>query len=186
MKIPSPLIALLSVVISSFTLTAADKAEVDKRYNSYHSAGKAIVEMTISKKVDSSEVEKKVQTLLDEAVWLATEYGKAFPKGEKLLKVVTDNVDAMKKLSFKELEHEWHDLNHFTKSGSNDLGLNIKDEDNEHFTDPIHAIVHPLLVLKAAQAYSTSKSDQELKTIKEEMEEGLEQVEKCRNALTKK
>ena len=180
------LITILSLALSSGTLTAADKAEVDKHYNNYHAAGKAIVEMTISKKVDAAEVEKKVQTLLDDSVWLATEYGKAFPKGEKLLKVVTENVGTMKKLSFKELEHEWHDLNHFTKSGAPDLGLNIKDEDNEHFTDPIHAIVHPLLVLKAAQAFATSKSDEELKTIKEEMEEGLEQVEKCRNALNKK
>ena len=102
------------------------------------------------------------------------------------MKTVVENVDAMKKLSFKDLEHEWHDLNHFTKSGSNDLGIDVKAEDNEHFTDPIHAIVHPLLVLKAAQAYATSKDEADLKAIKEEMEEGLEQVEKCRSVLTKK
>lgn len=186
MKTVRSFITGLCLALTTTTLPAADKAEIDKHYNNYLAAGKAIVEMTISKKIDVAEVEKKVQILLADASWLATEYGKAHPKGEKLLKAVTDNIEAMKKLSFKELEHDWHDLNYFTKSGAPDLGINVKDEDNEHFTDPIHAIVHPLLVLKAAQNYVTSKDDGELKTIKEEMEEGLEQVEKCRIALAKK
>jgi hypothetical protein len=186
MKYSRSILAATLMAFATFQTQAADKAAVDTHVNSYLAAGKAIVEMSITKKVDAAEVEKKVQTLVADAVWLATEYGKAHPKGEKLLKIVTDNVDAMKKLSFKDLEHEWHDLNHFTKSGSNDLGIDVKAEDNEHFTDPIHAIVHPILVLKAAQAYASSKSDEELKAIKEEMEEGLEQVEKCRSALTKK
>lgn len=174
------------LVATSFNLTAADNSEVDARYKSYHEAGKAVVEMALTKKVDAAEVEKRVETMLAAATWIATEYGKAHPKGAKLMKEVTDNVGAMKKLSFKDLEHEWHDLNHFTKSGGNDLGIDVKAEDNEHFTDPIHTIVHPLLVLKAAQAYASSKDEGDLKAIKEEMEEGLEQVEKCRTVLTKK
>lgn len=186
MKYPSVILAATFLAVASFQAQAADKAAIDSHATSYLAAGKAVVEMSITKKVDAAEVEKKVQTMLADAVWLATEYGKAHPKGEKLLKTVVENVDAMKKLSFKDLEHEWHDLNHFTKSGSNDLGIDVKAEDNEHFTDPIHAIVHPLLVLKAAQAYATSKDEADLKAIKEEMEEGLEQVEKCRSVLTKK
>lgn len=174
------------LLAATFNVIAADKAEIDARYKSYHEAGKAVVEMALTKKVDAAEVEKRVETMLTAATWIAVEYGKIHPKGEKLLKVVTDNVGAMKKLSFKELEHEWHDLNHFTKSGSNDLGIDVKAEENEHFTDPIHAIVHPLLVLKAAQAYASSKDEGELKAVKEEMEEGLEQMEKCRTVLTKK
>ncbi len=185
MKYSHSLLAATLMAVATFQAQSADKAAVDTHVNSYLAAGKAIVEMSITKKLDAAEVDKKVQTLVADAVWLATEYGKAHPKGEKLLKSVVDNVDAMKKLSFKDLEHEWHDLNHFTKSGSNDLGIDVKAEDNEHFTDPIHAIVHPLLVLKAAQAYATSKGDDDLKAVKEEMEEGLEQVEKCRSALTK-
>ena len=186
MKIASTLALASLTILATLSSSAADKAEIDTHCNSYHAAGKAIVEMAISKKIDAAEVEKKVEILVKEAVWAATEYGKVNPKGEKLLKTVVDNVDAMKKLSFKDLEHEWHDLNHFTKSGSNDLGIDVKAEDNEHFTDPIHGIVHPLLVLKAAQNYAKSKDEAELKSIKEEMEEGLEQIEKCRAALAKK
>ncbi len=51
----------------------------------------------------------------------------------------------------------------------------MKNEDNEHFTDPIHAIVHPLLVLKAAQSYDKDKKESYLKDMKEEMSEGIEQ-----------
>ncbi len=186
MKKASTLLTLAGLMISALTLHAASKADVDAKYNSDHAAGKAVLEMALTKKIDAAEVEKKVNAMVADASWIATEYGKAHPKGEKFMKVITDNIDAMRKLSYKDLEHEWHDLNYFTKSGSNDLGIDVKSEDNEHFTDPLHAVVHPLLVLKAAQAYVTYKSDDELKSIKEEMEEGLEQMEKCRTVLTKK
>lgn len=179
------LIKILAV-LAAFTVPAlaVDKAQVETHHRSYHAAGKAVVEMAISKNVDAAAVEKRVNVMLADAVWLATEYAKAHPEGAKLLKTVTDNVDAMRKLSFKDLEHEWHDLGYFS-SGGHDVGLDIKSEDNEHFTDPIHTIVHPLLVLKAAQAYSTGHKDEDLKAMKAEMEEGLEQAEKMTIALTK-
>jgi hypothetical protein len=183
----SPRLGLALAIAAGFLAPithAADKAEVNTRFQTYYKAGKAVVDMAISKKVDAAEVEKKVEVMLAEATWLAKEYGKAHPKGEKLLAAVVSNVDAMKKLSFKDLEHDWHDLHHFDK-GTQDIGINPKAEENEHFTDPIHSIVHPLLVLKAAQAYATSKSDDDLKSIKEEMEEGLEQIEKVKDALSK-
>jgi predicted DNA-binding transcriptional regulator len=46
-------------------------------------------------------------------------------------------------------------------------------------------VVHPLLVLKAAQDYAATKNEESLKSMKEEMEEGLEQVEKQKAALLK-
>ena len=180
-------ILAFAILLTATAFThAADKAEIDTHCNNYRAAGKAIVEMAINKKIDVAEVEKKVQILLTESSWGATEYAKVHPKGEKLLKTIVDNIEAMKKLSFKDIEHEWHDLNHFTKSGSSDLGIDVKAEDNEHFTDPIHSIVHPILVLKAAQTFATSKDEAELKAVKEEMEEGLEQMEKVRTILSKK
>ena len=166
-------------------LRAAEKAELESHASSYHAAGKAIVEMAITKKVDSTEVAKRVETLVSDAIWMAKEYAKAKPKGERLLKVILENVETMKKLSFKELEHEWHDLHHFDKADK-DIGLDVKAEENEHFTDPIHSIVHPLLVLKAAESFVSSKSEGDLKSIKEEMEEGLEQMEKQKDTLLKK
>jgi len=177
---------MLVAVLAAFTVPAlaADKAQIESHYRSYHTAGKAVVEMALSKQVDAGAVEKQVNVMLADAIWFAHEYAKAHPEGAKLLKTVTDQVDAMRKLSFKELEHEWHDLGYFT-SGGHDAGLDIKAEDNEHFTDPIHTIVHPLLVLKAAQAYSTGHKDEDLKAMKAEMEEGLEQAEKQLIALTK-
>lgn len=175
---------ILGLLLWATTSFAADRAAIETHYLSYHKAGKTVVEMGLLKKVDAVEVEKNVEVMLADAVWMAGEYAKAFPNGQKLLKAVTDNVEAMKKLSFKELEHEWHDLHHFDKI--TDLGLDLKAEENEHFTDPIHSIVHPMLVLKAAQRYASAKSDEDLKAIKEEMEEGLEQMEKQKNTLLKR
>ncbi len=178
-------LSLCSVLGLALNLGAADKVAIESHFTSYHAAGKAIVEASLTRKVDATELDKKVQTMVADAVWFAGEYAKAFPTGQKLLKAVTDSVEAMKKLSFKDLEHEWHDMHHF-EAADKDIGLDLKSEDNEHFTDPIHTIVHPLLALKAAQDYSSSKSADALKSMKEEMEEGLEQIEKMKNVLLKK
>ena len=126
---------ILALIAVAETTHAADKSEIETHYASYHKAGKAIVEMAQLKKVDVTDVEKNFEILIKNSVWMAGEYAKAFPIGQKFLKVVLDNVEGMKKQSFKEIEHEWHDLHHFDKV--TDLGLDIKAEENEHFTDPI-------------------------------------------------
>lgn len=177
------LLLLLSTLLA-LPLAAADKAEIESRAKSYHAAGKALVEMSITKKVDAAAAAKHVDTCVADAIWFANAYAAKHPKGAKLLKTLTDNVEAMKKLSAKDLEHDWHDLHYFDKRQA-EITINLKDEDNEHFTDPIHALVHPLLVLKAAQAQATSPSADNLKQMKEEMEEGLEQMEKMKTALLK-
>jgi hypothetical protein len=46
-------------------------------------------------------------------------------------------------------------------------------------------MIHPMMVLRAAVAYQTSKGEKDLKAIKEEMEEGIEQAEKTKAALAK-
>lgn len=180
----SKLLVLTALALLAAPLRAADKAQVEAHYQSYYTAGKAVVEMAVSKKVDAAEVAKRVDTMVADALWFAGEYAKIHPKGAKLLQTVASNVAAMRQLSFDHLEHEWHDLAFFAKPG-NDVGLDLKAEENEHFTDPIHTLVHPLLVLKAAQAYANSKSEKDLKSLKEEMEEGLEQAEKQKIVLLK-
>lgn len=177
-----PLLSACVVLVAP--ARAASKADVDSHCNSYHAAAKAVIEMAINKKVDAAIVEQKVNVMLADAVWLAREYAAARPKGDKLLKVIVANVDAMKKLSFKELEEQWHDLGYFAQPG-HEAGLDLKAEENEHFTDPIHTIVHPLLVLKAAQAYAAGQKAEDLAAVKEEMEEGIEQMEKQRALLSK-
>lgn len=164
---------------------AADKAQVQSHYQSYYKAGKAVVTMTLSKKIDAAELEKQVNIMVAAATWFIDEYATAYPQGAQLLKTVTANVDTMRKLSFENLEKDWHDLAYFDQPGHN-AGLDLKAEENEHFTDPIHSLVHPLLVLKAAESFANGKKDDDLKKMKEEMEEGLEQAEKLTIALTKK
>ena len=138
----SKLLVLAALAVLVAPLRAADKAQVEAHYQSYYTAGKAVVEMAISRKVDAAEVAKRVDIMVADALWLAGEYAKIHPKGAKLLQTVTSNVDAMRQLSFDNLEHEWHDLGYFAKPG-NDVGLDLKAEENEHFTDPIHTLVHP-------------------------------------------
>lgn len=175
MKILRCLIAL-SVVLLPLGLRSAD-AGLAASGLAYHKAGKAVTEMVIAKQIDMPALSAQIDTLVKEAVVMAEAYAKAYPAGKKLLDKVVASVPAMRALSFDELQTDWHDLGVFGKPGY-EIGIDLKDEDNEHFTDPIHAIVHPMLVLKAAQAYSVDKKEDNLKAMKEEMEEGLEQAEK--------
>ncbi|MBL9167261.1 MAG: hypothetical protein JNN07_05935 [Verrucomicrobiales bacterium] len=180
---------LISGVLLGLSLVragaATDSAALEKHTQNYSKNAKAILEMAITKKIDATVVEKHVRECLADASWAAEEYGKAFPAGAKLLKTVVASIPAMEKLDFKSLETEWHDLGYFSKPG-NDPGVDLKEESNEHFTDPIHSIVHPLLVLKAAQNYAVSKGEDDLKAVKEEMEEGLEQMDRLKKQLAEK
>ena len=163
---------------------AADKAQIESHYNSYAVAAKAVLDMTLTKKVDAAAVEKLVDTMIPHAIWMAKEYAKARPEGTKFIALYIDNLENIRKLSFKEIESEWHDMGIFSKPG-HDVGFDVKAEENEHFTDPAHAMIQPFMVLKAAQAYAADHKDADLKSMKEEMEESLEQAGKEELVLLK-
>lgn len=182
---PTRLLPLLSaVLLLGFRLHAAAPPETDARVKEYSVAGRSLVEMAQSKKIDLPAVNTKVDRLVELATLLAKDYAVRFPAGKKLIETVIAAVPEMRKLSFSEIESEWHDLKHFEKPGNNP-GIDLKAEDNEHFTDPLHAIIHPLLVLKAAESYAAKPGPEPLRQIKEEMEEGIEQAEKLRTVLSR-
>lgn len=143
---------------------------------SYAANGKIVMDAIVAKKVSLDVVEKPLKAMSEDAAKLATSYGAKFPEGAKLLKMTVDALPKLQKASFTELEKEWHDLAHFSKPGNNP-GIDLKSEKNEHFTDPLHCIVHPLMTLRAAEAYAKGKADKDLQAMKEELSEGLEQME---------
>lgn len=155
---------------------AAFSAGASDLVKSYKANGKIVMDAIVAKKVDAAALKKPLEAMADDAASLATEYGKKKPDGAKLLKMVVDALPKLKGLSFDELEKEWHDLGYFSKPANNP-GIDLKKESNEHFTDPIHCIVHPIMTLRAAEAFAKSKSDKDLQTMKEELSEGLEQVD---------
>ena len=176
------------------TSHAADSAALKAAQKAYHEAGAAVVEMTQSKKVDVAQVEAKVVAMEQGAVVLSRAYASKFPAGAKLIATVIEHVavvDAkgsvtalgpMKELSFQEIEDQWHDGAYFK---SHDLGVNFEDEANEHFTDPIHTMVHPMMVLRAAMAFQKGQDAKDLQAMKDEMDEGMEQAEKMLEVLLK-
>ena len=184
MNLTCRLSALTAVLILGFRLQAAAPPETDARVKEYSVAGRALIEMAQAKKVDMATVTAKVDRLVELATLLAKDYAVRFPAGKKLIETVVAAVPEMRKLPFSEIESEWHDLKHFDKPGNNP-GLDLKAEENEHFTDPLHAIIHPLLVLKAAESYAAKADPEPLRQMKEEMEEGIEQAEKIRTVLSR-
>lgn len=179
-------IIVLLAVLAAFAVpaVATDKAQVESHYHGYAVAAKSVIDMTLTKKVDAAAVEKLVDTMLPHAIWMAREYAKVHPEGAKFITLYIENLDNIRKLSFKEIESEWHDMGIFSKPG-HEVGFDVKAEENEHFTDPAHAMIQPFMVLKAAQAYAAEHKDADLKSMKEEMEESLEQAGKEELVLLK-
>ncbi len=173
-----------SIVATLIFCSSAPAENVTQLVENYKSAGQAIVDMVNSQSVSVDQIEAKVLDLTKASVELANLYKQAHPDGTQLLDVVitqvanVDNgavtgVGPMVELSFDEIEGQWHDLGYFE---SNDSGVDLEDEDNEHFTDPLHVMIHPIMVLRAAKDFSASNSPEDLNAMKSEMEEGLEQV----------
>jgi len=143
----------------------------------YRKSGDVVMNQIISKKIDETVLQKEVNNMVVAAISVTKAYMKAYPKGAKVLQVLVDKIEDIKKQSFDEVEKQWHDIGYFAGK-EKELGIDLSDEDNEHFTDPIHCIVHPILTLKAGQMYikSGSKDEKHLQTMKEELKEGLEQA----------
>jgi hypothetical protein len=184
------LLCLVALCLGS-SLNAESLAE---RQAAFVKAGRAVVDLVNAKTIDHAKISALVQTMEQQAVPLAHAYAKKFPAGKGVIDTViaqVATVDAagaftgfgpMKDMPFEVIEKQWHDLGHFK---TNKPSIDLTDEDNEHFSDPLHTMIHPMMVLRAALDYQTSKSDADLKAMKEEMEEGLEQVEKTVAVLSK-
>ena len=184
-------VACLSVAVVLSLSSVASAESIDELKEKYLKIGQTIVDMVNSKSVSAGEIEKHVTELTRISVELSNQYKSAYPDGKKLLDIVINQVakvsggqvigvGPMVDLSFDEIEHDWHDLAYFEK---NDAGVDLEDEDNEHFTDPLHVMIHPVMVLRAARDFESSQSQDELDAMKGEMEEGMEQVEIVVDAL---
>ena len=172
--------------LALFLIPMTSHADLSSYVKAYQKAGTSIVDMTNSGNVDTSVVREKVLELTKQSVEIAKMYTEKHHEGKALLQEViqavaklnsSGQVEAlgpMVELSFQEIEDKWHDLGHFE---SDSKGVDLEDEDNEHFTDPLHVMVHPIMVLRAAIDFANTGDKELLKTMKEEMEEGLEQVE---------
>ncbi|NNE85752.1 MAG: hypothetical protein HKN28_17450 [Alphaproteobacteria bacterium] len=184
---------VLLAAFLTFSLTSTSNAnQFDDAMRAYTAAGQRIIDMVNSDQVDVAAVEKEVIATVAAGVTLANAYSAKFPQGKAVLdKVITTaaktdasgnvmGVGAMAGMSFAEIEGDWHDTEYFTK---NDHGLDLQEEDNEHFTDPMHTIIHPVMVLVAAKDYSKDKNPEHLKAMKAEMQEGMEQVENTANTV---
>ena len=176
---------ITSTIVASLLVGITANAEsVNELVKQYQTTGASIVDMVNSQSVSVDEIEKKVVDLTRISVDLTNRYKQIHPDGAKLLDITIEHVAAldngsvvgvgpMADLTFDEIEGQWHDLGYFE---SNDVGVDLEDEDNEHYTDPMHVMIHPIMVLRAAKDYATSNSPDDLNAMKAEMEEGIEQV----------
>jgi hypothetical protein len=136
---------------------------------SYIKAGKELMAMINSGKIDEAKAQTLAFTMVDEASAYAQDYAKKDKSSEKLVGLVVKEIPEMKKADFTTLEKQYHDAEKFPTAAT---GIDLKDEKNEKYTDLFHPIVHPLMTLQALKAKN-------IKDAKEELSEGIEQIEKA-------
>lgn len=171
--------------------------DVDAAAKAYQTAGRAVVDKINGGSLDLAFVSEKVLEQERQAVALGRAYAIKNPAGAKLINYVISQAVAldaagevkglgpMAALDFKVIEDEFHDLNHFKTKPEDAGGLDLSNEDNEHFTDPLHTIIHPLMVVAAARAWTADSNKEHLAVAKGEMEEGIEQAEVTAKSISK-
>ncbi len=172
---------LTLALVSNVSFASSVKSFV----NSYVDDGNKIMDMANTNNINTDQVKSLVLEITKNSVGIAREYIKKHPNGKQVLDFVIKKVakldssgqvvgvGPMGDLSFDEIQHDWHDLGYFFK---NDLGVDFEDEDNEHFTDPLHVMIHPIMVYRASLDQAKSPSSSNIDAIKSEMAEGIEQA----------
>ena len=163
------------LIAASGTAFAQDKAKVKAAADSYKKDGKELLAMLNTGKVDEAKAEKLANNMMDQAVTAAKEYIAKDKKSEKLLNYIIAGLPEIKSASFETLEKDWHDAGKLTKDK---VGLDLKAEENEKYMDPVHSILHPAMTLRAIK-------DKKLKEAKDELTEGMEQMDLQAKYMTK-
>lgn len=139
--------------------------------DNYKEAGKELMAQISSGKVDMSKARASVDVMVGAGVELFDVFVKKHADGKKLLDYVKSELSKIKTARLDSLEKDYHDAG---KLPASLVGVDLKSEDGEMFTDPLHVVLHPLMTLRAIEA-------NDLKTAKEELNEGLEQVQNVVN-----
>ena len=173
----------LGTMLCVFATTAGAKT-LDDAATVYFESGEQIMKMINSDSVDVKEVEKLVLEMTKQSVFIAQAYGNKFSEGKQMLDIIlgqaaklSDNqvvgFGPMASLDFETIEGNWHDMGFVETT---DVGIDMDDEDNEHFTDPAHVVIHPIMTYVAAVEGQKSGKDRR-DDMKAELQEGIEQLE---------
>lgn len=176
-------IATLSLVLTASLI--ANASTVEEAAKKYKEFGLQVVDLVNTNNIDVNKIEELVVKQTEYSVTLVQQYQKKYPSGTKLLDIALNQVATfndgifsglgpLKETKFSIIEAEWHDLGFTT---SMDVGIDMGNEDNEHFTDPLHVSLHPIMALRAAIEYTESGDNEMKEAIKAETMEGIEQVQ---------
>lgn len=168
----------MSRMIAACILTlsvSAQGADTKAAQQSYEKQGRELLAAINSGKIDIQTARKNVEGMVQSADVLFEAYAAKHPESKKLYEYMKANLPKVKAASFDVLEKDYHDAGILTPAL---VGVDLKSEDGEKYTDPLHTLLHPLMTLKALE-----KND--LKSAKEELNEGLEQVKNTGKTLSK-
>ncbi len=150
-------------------------ADTKSAQSTYEKQGRELLAAINSGKIDLPAARKNVDEMVQAAEVLFEAYAGKHPESKKLFEYMKSNLPKVRAASFETIEKDFHDAGVLTPAL---VGVDLKSEDGEKYTDPLHTLIHPLMTLKALE-----KND--LKSAKEELNEGLEQVKNTAKQVAK-
>jgi hypothetical protein len=167
------IVMFLGMSVSAFA--NVNTKAVQEASKEYRAIGGTLMPELKSGKISLADAESKVEKMSAHAQVVMKEYAVKYPESKKLVDFLIAKIPELKKMSFEQLEKDYHDAAALTKDK---VGLDLKDESNEKFLDPCHILVHVQMVAAAVR-------ENKHKDGVAELNEGMEQMVLAEKELSK-
>jgi hypothetical protein len=159
------------MTITLFSLNSF--ANVDE----YRKIAKDTIKLVLMKKITPDNVDdviKNQEKLMEIGKIACTKYKSESkdPTALKVMDLVVTNADAMKEMSLREIEKQWHNGNFLSSNGVDPKKVKHFGSTNSY----MDMIVHPATAILVLKEYKKSKNSAGLSQIKDELSEVLEHI----------
>jgi len=174
------LIALLAAS-AALLVSRSVATELDDNAATFIKLANGVIAQAVLGKIDVAAVQKDTATMLNLAEGFAVKYKAKYPAGAKLMDLMISKKDSLSSMTLEAIDAEF-EAQAINKAHGKEIGLDLTDEANEHFGNPVDCFVHPATVAICAGLWAKDQNPERLKRIQAEFQEV---VEHCRHTVEK-
>jgi hypothetical protein len=169
------------MILCSVSCLSADLAA---QAASFDQAADRVIRQAVTGKVDVPAAQQELARMVVTAAWFAEQYKAKFPKGAKVMDFMTAQKDSLAGMALADIDANF-EAEAINKAHGKDFGLDLTEEDNEHFGNPIDLFVHPATASIALGMWSKDPKPELLKRAISELQEVKEHCQKVVAQLSK-
>lgn len=175
---------LLFALLSTTGWTGCAAAELDAKTASFNGLADGVIAQAVAGKVDVPAAQKSLAQMVDLAAWFAGQYKVKYPAGAKTMDFMLGQRDRFAGMSLADIDTSF-ESEAINKAHGAELGIDITEEENEHFGNAIDLFVHPATASIAIGLWAKDAQSDHLKRAIAELQEVQEHCRKVAAALAK-